>query len=315
MVVVCYNQADTIERTLRSILGQETNFDFEVLVADDCSTDATLEIVKKIGLTDSRVKIIERTANLGLVENYFDAMGQTKGRFIADCAGDDWWPDSKRMQMQRDLLAAHPDVSIVHGPWITVDCISGEETLSFNPTTNRPFVDGSELLPPLFLHALPQTIHLSTAMWRGEPMRQLLQSDRRQLIVNPKWGCEDFALTAWLLSQGKVARIDIPMLRYTIGGKASVSNPSNPQKAYRQIARTLDMTIELAPIYGIDSVALRPYVARRLEGLFRFAVSLRDDDLLSDITQRLTQQKSAIAWPRRLAFQALLYAIRRFKHL
>ena len=44
--VVTYNQEKFIEQCLQSIVDQEANFDFEVLVADDCSTDRTREIIK-----------------------------------------------------------------------------------------------------------------------------------------------------------------------------------------------------------------------------------------------------------------------------
>lgn len=43
----CYNQKNTIKKCLDSILAQKTNFDFEIIIKDDCSTDGTIEIIKE----------------------------------------------------------------------------------------------------------------------------------------------------------------------------------------------------------------------------------------------------------------------------
>ena len=47
VVVIAYNQANTIKKTLDGIVNQKTNFNFEVIVNDDCSTDGTDEIIKE----------------------------------------------------------------------------------------------------------------------------------------------------------------------------------------------------------------------------------------------------------------------------
>ena len=68
--VVSYNHEKYIEECLNHILGQKFDFSIEILVGDDCSTDNTVQIIKrKYG---DRVTIIERRENLGLCKNMYD---------------------------------------------------------------------------------------------------------------------------------------------------------------------------------------------------------------------------------------------------
>lgn len=279
VLVVTYNQAATVGRAIESVIAQQTPFPFEIIVADDASTDGTADIARSYAdRYPGLVRVVARLENVGLVENYFDALAQARGTYIADCAGDDWWPDPTRMAAQRDILAANPSMTLVHGAWTAVDAATGRMTPGdpdgANAALHPPVISGSRLLEPFFAHRQPQLIHLSTAMFRRRPVVEKLRADRG-LIRNPEFGCEDFPLTAWLLAEGDVGYIDRPMLCYTVGHD-SVSNPADPRRAFAQTARTLDMTLRLAEVYGVGRTPLDAYLSSRLEGLARFALASGD---------------------------------------
>ena len=94
MISVCvatYNGADYIEAQLRSILAQLSSKD-EVIVSDDGSTDATLDIIR--GLNDKRVKILEQ-GHVGTTRNFYAALDQAHGEYIFLADQDDVWLEGK----------------------------------------------------------------------------------------------------------------------------------------------------------------------------------------------------------------------------
>lgn len=113
VVVSCFNQEQYIEECLNSILTQKTDFDFDVLIADDCSTDSTFEIIQGYkNRYDQRLNLIVRTKNLGAAGNYIDAHKQASGEIIFHIDGDDVMLPGK-LQKQFDLFRHHDKVNLV----------------------------------------------------------------------------------------------------------------------------------------------------------------------------------------------------------
>lgn len=95
MVSICmasYNGERFIREQMDSILRQ-TYQDFEVVICDDCSRDGTLSILQEYAQRDSRIHIYKNEHNLGLVKNFEQAIGLSKGEFVALCDQDDIWTD------------------------------------------------------------------------------------------------------------------------------------------------------------------------------------------------------------------------------
>jgi len=95
MISVCiatYNGEIYIEAQLSSVLAQLGPYD-EIILSDDCSTDATLEKVKSIG--DSRIKILTSSSNLGYSKNFEKALKASVGDIIFICDQDDVWFPNK----------------------------------------------------------------------------------------------------------------------------------------------------------------------------------------------------------------------------
>jgi len=101
VVVLAYNQEKTIAQTLDSILSQATNFDIEIIVGEDCSTDSTLAVCEKYG---DKIKMQTSSANVGMLANFIRCLKASKGTYIALCEGDDYWVDNSKLQKQVDFL-------------------------------------------------------------------------------------------------------------------------------------------------------------------------------------------------------------------
>lgn len=113
IVCVTYNQKDYIKEALDSFIMQKTNFDFEVLIGDDCSTDGTSEIVEEyVNKYPDIIKHFRRNPNMGPLENFMDLCDRVTAKYAAFCDGDDFWTDENKLQKQYDFMERNEDVNI-----------------------------------------------------------------------------------------------------------------------------------------------------------------------------------------------------------
>lgn len=116
--VITYNQENTIRQTLDSILAQKGDFDLEIVIGEDCSTDSTRAICEEYvhSFTRSSVHslvLLSNQKNLGIMANFARVMQACTGDYVAICAGDDYWCDEDKLQKQLDYLNTHPEVGVV----------------------------------------------------------------------------------------------------------------------------------------------------------------------------------------------------------
>lgn len=103
--VVTYNQKNYIRKCLQSIVEQKTDFDFEVIVGDDCSTDGTRDIVREFAERyPEKVRAVLREKNVGPTQNYLGIHNLVRGEYVAHVDGDDYC-----LQGKLQALATHLD--------------------------------------------------------------------------------------------------------------------------------------------------------------------------------------------------------------
>ncbi|WP_282038077.1 glycosyltransferase family 2 protein [Saccharicrinis aurantiacus] len=114
VIALVYNQEEYLEQMIESVLMQKTNFNFEFIIANDCSQDHSEKLIQKYASKHSNIIFINNKENLGLVRNYANCLRTAKGEYLAFCGGDDFWIHNNKLQMQVDFLKANPDYSVVH---------------------------------------------------------------------------------------------------------------------------------------------------------------------------------------------------------
>lgn len=134
VAVITYNQQTTIRQTLDSILMQKGDFDLEIVIGEDCSTDNTRAICEEystslpspqseelcsiegpvdVHRTTKGVRLLPSPKNLGIMANFARVMQACTGEYVAICAGDDYWCDEYKLQKQLDYFSSHPEVGVV----------------------------------------------------------------------------------------------------------------------------------------------------------------------------------------------------------
>jgi len=114
---ITYNHENYIADAIDSFLMQQTNFDFEILVGEDCSKDNTKGIVEKyMKEYPGKIRLITSEHNVGAKKNFLRLIENSIGKYIAICEGDDFWIDKYKLQKQVDYMESHPECSLCfHG--------------------------------------------------------------------------------------------------------------------------------------------------------------------------------------------------------
>lgn len=113
---VTYNHEPYITDALDGFLMQKTNFAFEIIVRDDCSTDRTATIIKQYAdKYPNIIKPIFEPSNQYSkgIQPFPAVMNRSIGKYIAICEGDDCWTSSTKLQNQIDFLEQNPDFSLI----------------------------------------------------------------------------------------------------------------------------------------------------------------------------------------------------------
>ena len=102
IITPTYNSAKYIAETITSV-QQQTYQNWEMLIADDCSTDQTVEIIQQFMEEDHRIHLIRMHKNTGAGIARNTALNRANGRYIAFLDADDLWLPTK-LEKQLEFL-------------------------------------------------------------------------------------------------------------------------------------------------------------------------------------------------------------------
>ncbi len=148
VVILTFNQAAFIGKTIESALNQTTNFDYEILVGDDFSTDGARDIILDYqNRYPGKVKAVLHSKNLGQngLFNTIETLKLADGKYIAPLDGDDYWTDVNKLQKQVDFMDSHPDYSACfHNALITFE--DGSPSVEVNPPNQKEKIEMEDLI-------------------------------------------------------------------------------------------------------------------------------------------------------------------------
>lgn len=140
---------------------QKTNFDFEVIISDDCSTDGTAEIIKEyMQRYPEVIRGIFREKNTGAVKNFIETLALAKSEYVVINEGDDYFTDENKLQKQVDFLETHPNYTACFHPvkvlyenndkkndtFPSKRMLGGRKVISFNDLIEKNYIQTNSIL-------------------------------------------------------------------------------------------------------------------------------------------------------------------------
>jgi glycosyltransferase involved in cell wall biosynthesis len=113
VIIPVYNGAETIAFALESVLHQNTNFDYEIIMYDDCSTDETKSIVQNYLSKFPCIRYYSNEKNCGNAETFYNATKVARGKYLHVLDADDFFTSWNKLQKQVDFLESHPNFCAV----------------------------------------------------------------------------------------------------------------------------------------------------------------------------------------------------------
>ena len=216
LVSICcitYNHADFIRDCIEGFLMQKTNFKFEIIINDDCSTDGTTEILKEYAerYPDIVIPVFheENQFSIGVRGMFVRFVyPRAEGKYIAVCEGDDYWTDPLKLQRQVDLLEDNSKLSgCFHSCIINYVNTNERKHISYNL---KKCIDFKTYLDKKYF------ITMSSLVFRKDVLN-LMPPYATELFAG------DFVLKYLILVSGNLGYINNPMSVYRKGVRASWS--------------------------------------------------------------------------------------------
>jgi glycosyltransferase involved in cell wall biosynthesis len=276
VAMITYNHESFIGQALESVLAQHVNFDYEIVVGEDCSTDGTRAILLDFCRRyPERIVPLLHDRNIGALRNFQATLAACRGQYLAIVEGDDYWTCQGKLQRQVDFLDGHPDYAICfHRARIC------DETASGRVDVLPPCPAGTYTNEDLIAFNLIPTC---TVMYRWGSVGRL-----PDWFLDQKLG--DWPLHILVARSGKIMLMDEVMAVYRMhsGGIWTAAQAVNQKHAMMRMLKALDQHLNfqytdliqrtLAVLY-FDMAIIERLNGNRMATLKHLAASLRNGRL------------------------------------
>jgi len=290
--VITYQHGDYIRQCLDSILAQETDFPFEIVIGEDQSIDGTREIcIDYAERHPDRIRLFLRDRRLSLMRingrvrrfNGAWARRACRGKYLAICEGDDYWINPRKLQMQVDMLEQDPDISLVHGEAHFYYQTTGR--WSHNVHRQRQDLDISDGLFQALIEARYRVI-TCTAMYRKT------HSDRMSTNEFYKRQCRfhigDTRLWLELSRMGRFGYIDEPLGVYRLLDESASRSRDLTHMLSYELERLYFRVLYMEQ-YGVPEQFFKRIVKKHARQLLPLAGRLGVPDVAQELSQLMNK--------------------------
>jgi len=204
--VAAYNHEKYISKALDSILMQETQYSYEVLVGEDCSQDGTRAVLKEYEAKyPGKFQMLYREHNMyhEKINNNEDLRRRCRGKYIVALEGDDFWTDPQKLEKQITFLESHPEYIAVAHKCIVVDKDSkpnGEEYPDCKEEEYSVRHLASEILPGQLATVMYRNFFATDIVDRSLCEKQIMPEDQStyfSLITHGRIYCMSDVMSAY----------------------------------------------------------------------------------------------------------------------
>jgi glycosyltransferase involved in cell wall biosynthesis len=200
--VLAYNHEQYIAQAIESVISQKTDFSFEVIIGEDCSTDNTLAVIRQYEEKYPHIiRVLASEQNIGARRNRLRNSDACRGEYIAFCEGDDYWIDPEKLQKQLNFMIKNSNLSLSFHSVYIEDAQTGELTLHERKDLYR--LKGVLVPPETVILGVSGIINLVSVMVRQEVFK-----NRCDWFVNAPVG--DYSLLLSALGHGEFGKLDTP---------------------------------------------------------------------------------------------------------
>lgn len=190
--MITYNHAPYIAQAIEGVLHQKTNFPFELVIGEDCSTDGTREIVLEYQKKyPDIIRVITSEQNVGARMNGYRTEKACRGKYVTYCEGDDYWHNPYKLQKQVNYLENHAECGLVFSDYDVYVVATGERIQCFNIYRKKSFpsnpsiCDIVEARCPIVTCTVVVRRNLLERVVDSDPI--LYQSGRFLMGDTPRW--------------------------------------------------------------------------------------------------------------------------------
>ena len=242
VVIVTYNQEQWIRQTIESIMAQKTHYPFEVIIGDDCSTDATLSVCREYAEKYNNIKLILHERNQGLIGNWVSCVRVCTGKYIMNCAGDDFWHNPNKIQLQVDFMENHPNCVISHTDFDKLFVKNKRLIKSYN--TREGIVPPEGKIQKKVLSG-QERMSAVTICYRAEELKKYCPLD---MYVSMRFPREDWPTILILSAHGDICYVPVSTATYRVG-QVSITNSIDYEKIRRRAQLDKQMTEYLYSLF------------------------------------------------------------------
>lgn len=241
VLLITYNQADSIAKAIESILAQKTKYPYKIHVFDDASTDGTTDIVLQYAskYPDKIIPYIAKQ-NQGSASNVWAAYGSVDTKYCAILEGDDYWCDDEKLELQISALEANPECSscagntIMHNIGDKYENIKNGDLLIDKKLIEKSNKFDKELLSGRYSGYIN---HISTRLLNMKKIN-IAEIKHRETL------CYDNAQFFYFLTKGPVYMCDRIFSTRIMTGKGVFSGKNVIERLRKHITVLMDTNIE-----------------------------------------------------------------------
>ena len=269
VAVITYNQEDYIAQTLDSILSQEHDYKYEIVIGEDNSSDNTKKIIKEYAAKYPEIiKPLYNNPNKGLIRNYFNVIQHCQGKYIMECAGDDYWLPGK-VKKQIDFMEANPDVGMCYSKakfWNERTKQYGKNLIGSDIKSFENLLNNGNVVPAL------------TVCFRKILLEKYIKD------VSPlekSWLMEDYPMWLYFTHEGKVKFIDDVTAVYRVLDN-SASHNVDVEKQFKFEKNTEEIKCFFSNLYSTHYELLADEMI-----LFRLYVNLLTKEFSNETAKKV----------------------------